>query len=601
MATPAELGLVTPDGQDWTRDGDNAITTNANVLAQIFTEQELENEKFANSLQYKVTPPAGSILDWYGTSYAGIYRFPTPDAVAAVPGLMPGTKPGQAIVLPVGSTTSTIFWVEFGDGGRHLEITVSSVPANRTGWIIRTQTKRVGTSLSLTGGAGTTVRTDVAWRLPVSYGVDIPAWLIHVRNYDLRDSNGYAGNLDIAVSIGEAEIDQFGEFTGNWIDGTQKIVTPSMITFGSSEVITLRMDYNFDKSKSYLVSLRARGATGQVMVNAYGGGFILDNPASVHSVVASSTQVGITPLMVWIEAIVDSNVQVEGIVGDSLAVGHSAKYPVFDSWLAKKCRAEGALPMFWAASGDTMANFSNPIVWKFHQFEKMARPNKVYFALGSNDWGGAKVTFEQFKTLFFACWNALRPFVGTNMVLCSVWPRYVLADEPVRKQINAWFKNELPGGATYYVNNAAAITAPNGDTLDPHWAANPGNIHLSSAGYALVASNFSGGSPVGKEPAELIQLTDPSIVSGTLYLVKKGDVCQLTASALKFNVTGTVTLNGVIPEHMRSTGIVWGAPNNYWSSETPNKWRITNSGSIQIQSVNESSIVNMFTTWIPNI
>lgn len=488
MATPAELGLVTPDGQDWTRDGDNAITTNAQILAQIFTEQELQNSKYADSLQYKRDLPAGAVTDWYGVSHFGIYRLPTQTQVDAVTGMYAGAKPGQFIILPLGSTTSTVFYIEFGDGGRHMERTVSSVPAHRTGWIERSRTKLVGTSLSLTGGAGATVRTDVAWRLPMSYSVDIPSWKIHVRNYDLRDGKSYAGNLEIAVSVGEAEVDAFGKFTGNWIAGTEALVNPSLITPGSSEVITMRMDYKLDKAKQYLVSLRAQGAAGQEMVNAHGGGFILDNPGAVHSVSAQSTQTGITPLMVWLEASVDSNTLVQGVVGDSLSVGHSAEYPVFDSWLAKKCRAEGSLPVFWAASGDTMANFSNPVAWKMHQWEKMSRPNIVYFALGSNDWGGAKVSLAEFKTRFFTFWDAFRPFATSNMVLCSVWPRYTLADEPVRKQINEWFKKELPGGATYYVDNAAVITAPNGDTLDPQWAANPGNIHLSSAGYAAVAS-----------------------------------------------------------------------------------------------------------------
>ena len=38
MTTPSELGLVTPTGQDWTRDGDNAITTNAQVVAEVYDE-----------------------------------------------------------------------------------------------------------------------------------------------------------------------------------------------------------------------------------------------------------------------------------------------------------------------------------------------------------------------------------------------------------------------------------------------------------------------------------------------------------------------------------------------------------------------------------
>lgn len=38
MATPQQLGLVTPTGTDWIRDGDNAITKNAEVLAEWVTK-----------------------------------------------------------------------------------------------------------------------------------------------------------------------------------------------------------------------------------------------------------------------------------------------------------------------------------------------------------------------------------------------------------------------------------------------------------------------------------------------------------------------------------------------------------------------------------
>lgn len=38
MTTPAQLGLITPTGQDWTKDGDNAITKNAQVLAGVYDE-----------------------------------------------------------------------------------------------------------------------------------------------------------------------------------------------------------------------------------------------------------------------------------------------------------------------------------------------------------------------------------------------------------------------------------------------------------------------------------------------------------------------------------------------------------------------------------
>lgn len=47
MSTPAEMGFALPDGDDYIRDGDNAITQNATVSARLFTEQGAAIEETA--------------------------------------------------------------------------------------------------------------------------------------------------------------------------------------------------------------------------------------------------------------------------------------------------------------------------------------------------------------------------------------------------------------------------------------------------------------------------------------------------------------------------------------------------------------------------
>lgn len=95
-----------------------------------------------------------------------------------------------------------------------------------------------------------------------------------------------------------------------------------------------------------------------------------------------------------------------------------------------------------------------------------------------------------------------------------------------------------------------------------------------------------------------IMLTHPNVIGGTMYLLRSGNVCQLVAAALKFNVTGTVSLSGIIPQGSRCASIVWGSDQSYWASETNNKWRVSTGGTIQVQSVTASTIVNMSATWI---
>lgn len=113
--------------------------------------------------------------------------------------------------------------------------------------------------------------------------------------------------------------------------------------------------------------------------------------------------------------------------------------------------------------------------------------------------------------------------------------------------------------------------------------------------YQMVVANTTA------ERQQRITLTHPSITAGTLYLLRSGDVCQLVASALRFSATGNISLTGIIPPGSRSGSIVWGSPQGYWSAETNNKWRINVGGTIDIQSVTESSIVNMSATWIAEV
>lgn len=450
-----------------------------------------------NALQFKTSVPAGDVSTWTGVANSGIYRVPTQTQVDVIAGRPLGAGPGNMLVSPVGSTTSLVTWVEYGDNARTWDRTISTDADQATGWVRRVKTKRVGTSLTLTGGSAAQTRTDFGGRLPINYSVDIPRWCAHIRNYNLRDSSAQTGSLTITgLSIGEAEVDSFGQYTGNFIDGTQAFLQGTMTTPSTgSEVITNFFDYPLAKEKAYLLSYAFTGGTGQMVVEAQGGGFVLTNGSvAVHSASTPSTMSQTMPLMVWIEAEVPEDTLVLGGVGDSLTVGVSSTLPVHDSWLAKLARSKGALPVFWAASGDTLANFSSSLAWKANQWKAMAQPNIIYFAMGSNDIFGAGVSFAEMKTRFYACWLMLRAFAGPNMVLCSIYPRFngSSPEEAVRKQYNEWLETELPGGASYFVDTAAPITNADGSTVNQKWTAAPTDIHLRSAGYARVASIMSG-------------------------------------------------------------------------------------------------------------
>lgn len=450
-----------------------------------------------NALQFKLSVPAGNVSTWTGVANSGIYRVPTQTQVDAIAGTPLGAKPGNVLVSPVGSSTSLVTWTEFGDDARTWDRTISTAADQATGWVRRIKTKRVGTSLTLTGGSAAQVRTDFGGRLPVNFGVDIPRWRAHIRNYNLRDGAASTGVLNITgLAIGEAETNAFGQYTGNFIDGTQAFLQGSMTTPSTgSEVITNFFDYPLAKEKAYMLSYAFTGGTGQMVVEAQGGGFVLANGSAALSTVSTPSTISQTmPLMMWIEAEVPEDTLVLGGIGDSLTVGVSSTLPVHDSWLAKLARSKGALPVFWAASGDTLANFASALAWKANQWKAMSQPNIVYFAMGSNDIFGSGVSLAVMKQRFYACWLMLRAFAGPNVVLCSIFPRFngSSAEEAVRKQYNEWLEDELPGGASFFVDTAAPITNEDGSTVNQKWTAAPTDIHLKSSGYARVASIMSG-------------------------------------------------------------------------------------------------------------
>lgn len=445
----------------------------------------------------KSPTPAGNVSTWTGIDKVGYYRLPTQTQVDAVSGRPYGAKPGTITILPVGSTTSDIRWEEYGPGGRIWTRTVSANADIATQWNVEPSTKHVGLALTLTGGSAPQVRTDFGGRYPINYSVDINTWRLRIRNFNWRDNVAYSGSLNITgISIAEAEVDANGNYTGAWIDGTGAFLqAPGATPSTGSGLRTDWFNYPLKRDKAYLISIGFTAAAGQTVVEGQGGGFILTNGSvAINSTAPAGTWSQTMPLELWIEAVVPDTTTVIGAVGDSLTVGVSSTLPVHDSWVAKLARTVGALPMLWAASGDTMQNSSNDLMWKFHQYKELARPDYLLYALGSNDIMPGTITFEEAKQRFFNSWLMWRKYTTTQVILCSVWPRLDpdAPGEAVRKQYNAWLRDELPGGATRFIDTAAAITMPDGSTRNPKWMASPTDIHLTSQGYARVATLVAG-------------------------------------------------------------------------------------------------------------
>lgn len=452
-----------------------------------------------DALKFKGDLPAGDVSTWTGLASDGIYRVPTQAVADGVAGRPFGAGPGHVTVEPVGSTTSTVEWVEFGDLGRTWGRTISTVAANATGWALKPRTKRVGTALTCAQGGGVTTATDVGHALPYTTAVRVPRWRIHFRNYNDRSGVAYQGALTImGISIGEMARPATGEASGAFLDGTGKLIVGNNGTqtpATASEYVTPWVDdYPLEVEKDYVIRY---GYTGAAQNNhlAQGGGWSLTGGSiAVNSPSPAMTQVQESPLDVWIEAEVAAGTPVNAYFGDSLTVGQSATLPVYDSWAAKHARASGAIPVFYAHSGTAMTEWTSGLAWKYNKYVtglyKIARPDRLYWAMGSNDLFSAGVTLADMISRFRTVYPLITAKTTKNVILVTILPRHDpnSAQESVRKAWNTWLEDNLPNGSLMVKDAASTIAATNGSQLDTRWSASPTDIHLNTAGYARFAA-----------------------------------------------------------------------------------------------------------------
>ena len=457
-----------------------------------------------DALQFKVTAPSGNVSTWTGLANAGIYRLPTTTFSNAVAGRPAGAKPGLVYVAPVGSTTSLVRWEEHGEHGRIFERTISTDSSLATGWVQRAQSTRFGTALTCAQGGGTTTATDVGHALPYTPGARVDRWRLHFRNYNDRSGSSYTGDLAImGVSIGEMQRTAGGEPWGAWsASGKKQNIVASGVasTSGSTEYITPWVDdFPLEALQDYVVRYAFTGGSQNKHLAQGGGWSLTGGSAQVNGDAPAMTQVKESPLDVWIEGYSEAGVKIVAGWGDSLTVGHSASLPVYDSWLSKVARSQGAHAMFYAHSGTAYGEWTNPGLWKFHKynndvFYKMTLPSTLYNFMGSNSIFAEDLTLAQMIAAFKLALPLIKDKTTQNMVFMTVLPRHDASDlqEVVRKQWNTWLMDNAATYGLFVVDVASAVDDGSGSKLDLRWAASTIDIHLKTAGYARIAAMLTG-------------------------------------------------------------------------------------------------------------
>jgi hypothetical protein len=457
-------------------------------------------------LGFQPALPTGAVSTWYGMSKVGYYRAASQGVVDAIVGRPRGAGPGTILILPIGSTTSTVEWQEFADMGRTWTCTVSSTSAYVSGWRPVQKTKRVGSNLTCGTAPDVRVNANFAHALPLTLGAKAHRWRLHFRNTNDRTSNTISGALTVVgIAIGPMVRDSAGKATGNYVAGAGTVLTTvdGATPSAGSEMFTNWVDnFPLEAGTDYVIRYGFTGASGQTINYLQGGGWELTNgSAAVMSPTTPQVEVKKSPLDVWIEMEVDAGTPYYAYFGDSLTVGQDSTLPVYDSWPAKHARARGAIPAFFAHSGSAFSEWTVPTLIKFRKFllpnyqnsngmDTISKPDLLFCSLGSNTVMGQAKTLAETITEMNVTMPLIMDVTSTSVVYTTILPRHDPNDpqEPVRKAYNEYLKDNLPWGGLMVYDAAEALTDPNGSQLNKRWTSSDTNIHLITGGYARFAA-----------------------------------------------------------------------------------------------------------------
>lgn len=325
--------------------------------------------------------------------------------------------------------------------------------------------------LALTvGGSGTAGPTSGSYRMPIRFGATITRWRLHLRNINPR-----FGEDGPNVSVGAV---YFGPATvGGQYTATPAVIASTLRT-EEGDAVTPWQSTPIQADTQYAIAYYLSGTATNAVV---GGGWSASSP---NSTAATLTRVTNLPLDAWIEAEIEPAVPVIAAFGDSISSGVGATLPVYDSWLSQWCRENGALPVHYTASGDTMAGWDDTNHYKWQRWQNLSRPDAVIHAMGSNDvFGGASL--ETMKERRAKSLNHLRNLVSSVIYSGTILPRdgTTGAMEDTRRAYNAWLKGK-PDASHDTFDFVPAVSADD-ENLAPGVSAD--SIHLNTVGYRDVS------------------------------------------------------------------------------------------------------------------
>ena len=337
--------------------------------------------------------------------------------------------------------------------------------------------KLVPVALSV-GGSSAAAATSGAVRIPVHLNAPVHRVRVHVDNMNPR----YGSPKKSPVTLGPIYAGtDLGD--GRMGDPVQVGVLPDIPAGQSSSVSAWisTAGLGYDAAR-----LLAFGWAGTDITLTTGGCWTATSPADAASSTATWTRGAGCPFQVWLEVETATTTPALAGWGSSSMAGVGATLPVHGSSLSRLCRRLGALPVHYAAAGDTLAAWvANPEHVKWTQWAHLARADAVIDGMGSNDIFGAGTDLATMQARHAQGMDLVRRHIGPVVYGSTMPPRTTStgATEDVRRAYNAWLR-ALPNGLRDVFDYAAAVSADD-EAIRPGMDAD--GIHVTDAGHQATA------------------------------------------------------------------------------------------------------------------
>lgn len=398
--------------------------------------------------------------------------------------------------------------------------------------------KTVPLALTVGGGISDWDRSDGGVRMPVRFGARVNRWRAHFRNINPREGADQSATVSIPyVRFGTARTDDPKNFAAHaeiaaGLSGTGDIVTPwqnSPMDAGTAHLLAF----------TWSSTAPSRKVVGGGWTTSYGS-------TAFYYSTATATPTVSMPLDVWIEAEIEPEVPVIAAFGDSISSGVGATLPVFDSWLSQWCREHGALPVHYAASGDTMAGWDDTNHYKWQRWQHLSRPDAVVHNMGSNDvFGGASLaTMKERRAKSL---DQLRNLVSSVIYSGTILPRNGTtgAMEDTRREYNDWLKGK-PDASHDTFDFVPAVSA---DDENISSGVSADGTHLTTVGYRDVSRTINRPltSTAVQDAIDALEYDSglrnitalaAGVVSGTIRFRVKNGWARLDFADVKFDTSG---------------------------------------------------------------